>query len=177
MLQTIKKWVIILALVLVVGVGGVFFLARWLSSGDEAEISVASTEPNTIGCLSTTFRWFSPNDKVCVTGVNDPKIKGVACHISQARTGGWTGAMGLAEDRSMFSITCRQVGPIDLPKDLAANEEVFSTKTSLVFKTTKVFRMFDPQRRTLIYLATSTKLLEGSPMSSISSVPIMPWVE
>ena len=129
-----------------------------------------------VGCLSTTFRFLGPNDKVCVSGFDDPKVPGVACHISQARTGGIKGGLGLAEDPSRFSIACRQIGPITIdPKRLPKEEEVYNTKTSVLFKNTHVFRMYDDKRNTLIYLAISDKIVEGSPQSSLSTVPIMPW--
>ena len=129
-----------------------------------------------VGCLSTTFRFLGPNDKVCISGFDDPKVPGVACHISQARTGGIKGGLGLAEDPSRFSIACRQIGPISIdPKRLPREEEVYNTRTSILFKNTHVFRMFDEKRNTLIYLAISDKIIEGSPQSSLSTVPIMPW--
>ena len=129
-----------------------------------------------VGCLSTTFRFLGPNDKVCISGFDDPKVPGVACHISQARTGGIKGGLGLAEDPSRFSIACRQIGPITIdPKRLPKEEDVYNTRTSILFKNTHVFRMYDEKRNTLIYLAISDKIIEGSPQSSLSSVPIMPW--
>ncbi len=128
-----------------------------------------------IGCLDTTFRLLSPNDSVCVSAFEDPKVPGVTCHISQARKGGWGGFVGLAEDPSNFSIACRQTGPISLPDKLPDQENVFSEKTSVFFKKTKVIRMFDKKHNTLAYIAVSTKLVEGSPQNSISTVPIMPW--
>ena len=128
-----------------------------------------------VGCTSTTFKLIGANDKVCVQAFDDPKVPGVACHISQARTGGVKGAVGLAEDPSRFAIACRQIGPITLPAKLVAGEEVFSSSTSVLFKETRVVRMFDAKRNTLVYVAISTKLIEGSPMNSISTVPIMPW--
>ena len=113
---------------------------------------------------------------MCVSGFDDPKVPGVACHISQARTGGIKGGLGFAEDPSRFSIACRQIGPITIdPKRLPDEEEVYSTKTSILFKNTHVYRMFDHKRNTLIYLAISDKIIEGSPQSSLSTVPIMPW--
>ncbi len=129
-----------------------------------------------IGCVSTTFRLLGANDKVCVSVFDDPKVPGVACHISQARTGGVKGSLGLAEDPSRFSIACRQVAPItaDLAK-LPAEEEVYTEKTSLFFKHTHVYRMLDKKRNALIYLALSDRVIEGSPQNSISTVPIMPW--
>ncbi len=133
------------------------------------------TYANEIGCLDTTFKFLSPNDSVCVSAFEDPKVQGVTCHISQARKGGWSSVVGLAEDPSRFSIACRQTGPITLPEELPKQENVFKEKTSVFFKNTKVFRMFDKQHNTLIYLAVSKKLIEGSPQNSISTVPIMPW--
>jgi CreA protein len=128
-----------------------------------------------VGCTSTTFRIFGPNDKVCITAFDDPSIPGVSCHVSQARTGGVKGAIGLAEDPSRFAIACRQTGPITLPGKLPAEESVFSESTSLLFKNTKVIRMYDAKRNTLVYVAISKRVIEGSPMNSISTVPIAAW--
>src|SRR5215813_14923959 len=106
-----------------------------------------------VGCVSTTFRILGANDKICVSAFDDPKVPGVTCHLSQARTGGLKGTIGVAEDRSRFSIACRQVGPITV--DLATlpkEEEAFSERTSLIFKQTRVVRLVDRARRTLVYL-------------------------
>jgi CreA protein len=129
-----------------------------------------------LACLSTTFRFIGANDKVCVSAFDDPKVPGVACHISQARTGGVKGSLGLAEDPSRFSIACRQVGPItvDITK-LPAEESAYSERTSIFFKHTHVYRIVDKKRNTLVYIAISDKIIEGSPQNSISTVPIMPW--
>ena len=35
--------------------------------------------------------------------------------------------------------------------------------------------MLDKKRFSLVYLVYSTKLIDGSPMNSISTVPILPW--
>ena len=56
---------------------------------------------------------------------------------------------------------------------LTDREEVHSARTSIFFKRTHVYRMLE--RNTLVYLAISDKLIEGSPQNSISTVPIMPW--
>jgi CreA protein len=129
-----------------------------------------------IGCVSTTFRVLGANDKICVSAFDDPDVPGVTCHLSQARTGGMKGSMGVAEDRSRFAIACRQIGPItiDVAK-LPKEAEVFSERTSLLFKQTRVVRMVDRTRRTLVYLAYSTRVVEGSPFNSLSTVPIMSW--
>jgi CreA protein len=135
----------------------------------------ASSHAEEIGCLSTTFRLLGANDKVCVYAFDDPRVPGVACHVSQARTGGVSGSLGVAEDPSRFSIACRQVGPITLPDRMPAEEDVFSESTSILFKNTKVVRLHDRKRNTLVYVAISRKLVEGSPMNAVSSVPIQRW--
>lgn len=128
-----------------------------------------------VGCTSTTFRIFGANDKVCVQAFDDPRVSGVSCHVSQARTGGVSGSLGLAEDPSRFAISCRQTGPIVLPAKMPKEENVFSESTSILFKATKVIRMYDVKRNTLVYVAISRKIIEGSPMNSISTVPIQHW--
>lgn len=129
-----------------------------------------------LACVSTNFRWLGPNDRVCVSAFDDPKVPGVTCHISQARTGGIKGGLGLAEDPSRFSIACRQTGPIsvDIAK-LSQEEEVYSQRTSVFFKHTHIYRIVDKKRNTLVYLAISDRIISGSPQNSISTVPIMPW--
>jgi CreA protein len=129
-----------------------------------------------IGCVSTTFNLLSPNDKVCVSAFEDPRVPGVACHISQARKGGWGQPFGLNEDPSNFSVACRQVGPVDVDlSKLPDDEEVFTEKTSIFFKATRIYRLIDKKRNTLVYLAVSSKIVNGSPENAISTVPLMPW--
>ena len=129
----------------------------------------------TIGCVTTEWKLIGANHKVCVESFSDPKITGVTCHVSQARTGGLSGSFGLAQDPSQFSLACRQTGPISLPDKLPKDAVVFSEDTSILFKETRVVRMWDEPNRTLVYLAISRKLIDGAPANSISTVPVMPW--
>jgi CreA protein len=146
----------------------VLLAALWLAA--------APARADDLACVSTTFRILGANDKVCVSVFDDPQVPGVACDISQARTGGVKGSLGLAEDPSRFSLACRQVGSVtaDLGK-LPAKEQVYSERTSVFFKRTHVYRIVDRKRNTLVYLAISDKIVNGSPYSAVSSVPIMPW--
>lgn len=128
-----------------------------------------------IGCVTTAWKLLGANHKVCVDAFEDPKIKNVICHISQARTGGISGTLGLAEDPSQFSLACRQVGPIELPTKLADSETVFTESTSLLFKSTNISRLWDARHNTLVYVAISRKVIDGAPANSISTVPVMPW--
>ena len=150
---------------------------KWLFIGIVLAVaSVHSAHATDLDCISTTFNLLSPNDKVCVSVFEDPHVPGVACHISQARKGGWGQPFGLNEDPSNFSIACRQIGPIDVDlSKLGDKDEVFSEKTSIFFKTTRIYRLVDKPHNTLVYLAISTKIVNGSPANSISSVPIMQW--
>ena len=71
---------------------------------------------------------------------------------------------------------CRQIGPISVDvASLPGEESVYSARTSVFFKHTHVYRIVDKQRNTLVYLAISDKIIEGSPQNAISTVPIMPW--
>jgi len=129
----------------------------------------------TTGSVSTNFRWLGPNDKIVVDGFDDPKVQGVACHISRAETGGVKGALGVAEDTSHASIACSQVGPIKIVGELKDGERVFDEHRSLVFKTLQVVRFFDRERKVLVYVAYSDRILSGSPQNSVSTVPVMRW--
>ena len=128
-----------------------------------------------IGCVTTEWKLIGANHRVCVESFADPKIPGVTCHVSQARTGGVGGSLGLAQDPSQFSLACRQTGPIVLPATLPKDAVVFSEDTSMLFKETRVVRLWDEAHRTLVYLAISRKLINGAPANSISTVPVMPW--
>src|SRR5579885_1029590 len=110
-----------------------------------------------LACVSTTFKLLSPNDKVCISEFDDPKVPGVVCHISQARTGGWGQPLGLNEDPSNFSVACRQVGPITVNiSKLPEQEEAFTQKTSILFKATRIYRVVDKKNDTLVYVAVSS---------------------
>ena len=128
-----------------------------------------------IGTVSTVFKFVGPNDRIVVEAFDDPKVEGVTCYLSRAKTGGVKGGLGLAEDRSEASLACRQVGPIEFLAPLEEGEEVFKERTSLVFKTLQVVRFHDRKRNTLVYLAYSDRVIEGSPQNSITAIPLMPW--
>ncbi|NQD94614.1 CreA family protein [Pseudomonas sp. CrR25] len=128
-----------------------------------------------IGEVSTVFKWLGPNDKIVIEAFDDPKVAGVTCYLSRAKTGGVQGGLGLAEDRAEASIACRQVGPIRFKGELREGEEVFRERTSLVFKTMQVVRFFDEKRNTLVYLVYSDRVIEGSPQNAVTAIPILPW--
>lgn len=125
-----------------------------------------------IGAVDTVFKFIGPDHKIVVEAYDDPRVAGVTCYVSRAKTGGIKGAFGLAEDRSEASIACRQTGVISFPQPLARQEEMFNERISLVFKKLRVVRMVDAKRNTLIYLTYSDRVIEGSPQNSVTAVPV-----
>lgn len=125
-----------------------------------------------IGEVDTVFKFVGPDHKIVVDVYDDPKVAGVACYVSRAKTGGVKGAVGVAEDLAEASIACRQVGPISFAKKLPLQEEMFSERISLVFKKLRVVRMVDVKRNTLVYLTYSDRVVEGSPENSITAVAV-----
>ena len=132
--------------------------------------TLARAEP--IGSVDTAFKLIGPDHKIVVDVYDDPKVQGVACYVSRAKTGGISGAIGLAEDKAEAAIACRQVGPIAITQPLAKQEEVFNERISLVFKKLRIVRMVDPARNTLVYLTYSDRLVDGSPKNSVTAVPV-----
>ena len=125
-----------------------------------------------IGAVDTVFKFIGPDHKVVVDAYDDPKVAGVTCYVSRAKTGGIKGALGLAEDRSEASIACRQTGPISFAKPIERQEEMYSERISIIFKKLRVVRMVDAKRNTLVYLTYSDRLIEGSPQNSVTAVNV-----
>ena len=113
---------------------------------------------------------------IMIDAVTDPKIKGVTCHVTyfdrsvidRLKNGNWF------EDPSNNSIACRQTGPIEIGDiELSKEgEEVFRSGLSLVWKNLLVTRIYDRKNDTLIYLAHSRELTDGSAKMSISTIPL-----
>ena len=113
---------------------------------------------------------------IVVEALHDPEVDGVTCHIAyfdrsiidRLSKGNWF------EDPSNSSIACRQTGPIRIGDiDLDANgEEVFREGRSLIFKQLVIKRIYDKANETLIYLAHTREITEGSAKMSMSTVPL-----
>ena len=125
-----------------------------------------------IGEVDTVFQWIGPDHKIVVDAHDDPKVNGVTCYVSRAKTGGIKGALGVAEDKSEASIDCKQVGPISFAKPLPVQEEMFTERISLVFKKIRVVRMVDKTRNALVYLTYSDRVIEGSPQNSVTAIAV-----
>lgn len=125
-----------------------------------------------VGKVDTAFKLIGPNHKIVVEVFDDPKVGGVSCYLSRAKTGGFKGALGVAEDKSEASVACRQVNEIRFNGKLPKQEEVFSERASILFKHIRVVRMADAKRNALVYLVYSDRFIEGSPQNSVTAVPV-----
>ena len=88
--------------------------------------------------------------------------------IDRLQKGNWF------EDPSDTAISCRQTGPIkvgdiDLGED---GEEIFNQGISLIWKQQVVNRIYDKANDTLIYLAHSRQVQNGSAKMSMTTVPL-----
>jgi CreA protein len=131
-----------------------------------------SARAEQVGEVDTAFKLIGPNHKIVMEAYDDPGVSGVTCYVSRAKTGGIAGGLGFAEDKAEASIACRQVGPIAIAHPLPLREEVFNERMSILFKRLRIVRVVDPKRNTLVYLTYSDRLVDGSPMNSITAVPV-----
>lgn len=135
-------------------------------------VLLAAARAETIGEVDTVFKLIGPDHKIVVEAHDDPKVGGITCYVSRAKTGGIKGALGLAEDKSEASIACRQVGPITFTKPIPLQEDMFTERISLVFKKIRVVRMVDRKRNALVYLTYADRVIEGSPQNSVTAVAV-----
>lgn len=148
---------------------------RFLGMVVALALSAGAVTAEEIGEVTTAIRLLGANHRIVVEVFDDPKVEGVSCFISRARTGGISGSLGLAEDTSDASIACRQTGPVRFRDEMEEGEEVFGRRASVLFKRIQVVRFFDKKRNTLVYLTYSDRLIEGSPKNAISAVVIGEW--
>lgn len=111
-----------------------------------------------------------------IEAVHDDKVEGITCHLSyferglidRVQKGNWF------EDPSNSSLACRVTGPVvigDIEFD-ADGEEVFKEGISFMWKKLVVNRIYDKANDTLIYLAHSRQVQDGSAKMSVSTVPL-----
>jgi CreA protein len=143
-----------------------------LSAAAVAALGAGAASAEVVGKVGVDW---TGND-IIVDAIPDPEVKGVTCHVTyfdrsiidRVKNGNWF------EDPSNNSIACRQTGPIEigdinLSKD---GDEVFEAGMSLIWKKLVVNRIYDKTNDTLIYLAHSRQVTDGSAKMSISTVPL-----
>ena len=136
----------------------------------------AADETAQVGYVNTalTNLGLTRSHRIVVERFDDPEVRNVACYISQARTGGISGMVGVAEDPARFALSCAATGPVEIQPGAArgeCGEVVHESSTSFFFKETRVHSFIDEGRNAVVYLAWSTKLVEGSPFSAVAVVP------
>ncbi len=113
---------------------------------------------------------------IIVEAIKDPAVTGVTCHVAyfdrsvidRLQKGNWF------EDPSNSSISCRQTGPITIGEISLSQEgeDIFTESRSLIWKSLVVNRIYDKANDTLVYLANSRQIQDGSAKMSMSVVPL-----
>ena len=155
-------------------------MARWAGFAAMLGLMAApahAEDPDLIFRKTTVWKFLSPDHKLGTYAIDDPDVEGVTCYFTVPEKGGWIGWLGLAEELSNASLSCRQVGPITFKRKTRQGDEAFSQRRSLIFKRMQIVRGCDAKRNVLVYLVYTDKMIEGSPENSTSSVPISPWGE
>jgi hypothetical protein len=59
-----------------------------------------------VGEVNTAFRWLGKDDRIVVEAYDDPKVQGVTCYVSRARTGGVKGyrRIGRGQERGFHRL-------------------------------------------------------------------------
>lgn len=117
-------------------------------------------------------------NEVMVEAVRDPEIPNVVCHVAyfdrsvldRLRQGNWF------ENPSNASVSCQRIGPIDLAgvRTTQAGQEIFNQRQSLFFKNVAVRRIVDLENNSLVYVAHSREIVEGSAKIDMSTIALTP---
>lgn len=105
-------------------------------------------------------------DTLEVEAFDDPKIKGITLYISNFNRPltERLSAKNFLSDPSYASVACVRTGPVVVADTIAkgtAGEEVFEEKTSLLFKTLRVQRIYDEDKKTAVYVSYNTRIDKG----------------
>ena len=101
-------------------------------------------------------------DTLQIERFEDPKVKGVTLYISNfqrpitEKLGG-----NFFNDPSSSSVACAKTGKIAIADNIGrgtSGEEVFKESKSLLFKDLKVQRIYDEEKKSVVYVSFSTRL-------------------
>jgi len=136
---------------------------------------VAACGKNDAKQVATVGIDWTGND-ISIEAVADPEVKGVVCHLAyfnrsivdKLQQGNWF------EDPSYSAIDCNAEGPITIGRISldSGGEEIFKEQRSLIWKSLRVNRIYDKDDNSLIYLAHSREIQQGSGKMSLSVVPL-----
>jgi CreA protein len=115
-------------------------------------------------------------NEIAVEALRDPKLPNVVCHLAyfnrgfldRLRQGNWF------ENPSNSAVSCQRTGPIDVAGVplTVSGEEIFNQKQSLLFKRMALRRVVDLNNHTILYIAHTRELIEGSAKIAMSSVAL-----
>lgn len=120
----------------------------------------AAEQPRIVGQLQGSGLVFK--DTLQIESFEDPKVKGVTLYISNFQrplTERLT--TSFLQDPSYASVACAKTGPISVADNIATGlggEEVFEESKSLLFKTLRVQRVYDAEKKTVVYVTYNTRL-------------------
>jgi CreA protein len=101
-------------------------------------------------------------DTLQIERFDDPKVKGVTLYISNfQRPITEKLSKGFFNDPSYASVACAKTGPVSIADNIAkgtGGEEVFEESKSLLFKTLRVQRIYDVEKKTVVYVSFNTRL-------------------
>jgi CreA protein len=117
-------------------------------------------------------------NEIMVEALRDPEIPGVVCHVAyfdrsvldRLRQGNWF------ENPSNSSVACQRIGAINLAgvRTTQAGEEIFNQRQSLFFKNVAIRRIVDLENSSLVYVAHSREIIEGSAKIDMSTIALTP---
>ncbi|KAL7437371.1 hypothetical protein ACHAXM_009088 [Skeletonema potamos] len=144
--------------------------------------SANAAEPRTLAQISGSGLVFK--DTLIVEAFDDPKVKGVTLYVSNfERPLTERVQKDFFTEPSYASVTAVKTGPIEVADTIDKSnkgEPVFSEKKSLLFKELRVQRIYDEEKKTLVYVSYNTRLDKGSDTnksrfkSSVSAIAIEP---
>ncbi|KAL3927264.1 MAG: hypothetical protein SGARI_005371, partial [Bacillariaceae sp.] len=107
-------------------------------------------------------------DTLQIERFEDPKVQGVVLYISNFErplTEKLSSGKNFFTDPSYASVACaRTAGKVAIADNIAkgpAGEEVFEESRSLLFKTLRVQRVYDEEKKTVVYVSYNTRLDKG----------------
>lgn len=137
-----------------------------------AMLAACGRSGNSVGEFSNDLL----GNEIMVEALRDPQIPNVVCHLAyfdrsfldRMRQGNWF------EDPSNSAVTCQRIGPLVLEgvELERSGDEIFNQRASLLFKRLSLRRIVDLPNRTILYVAHSRELIEGSAKLSMSSVTL-----
>mmetsp|Transcript_2444 Transcript_2444/g.5254 ORF Transcript_2444/g.5254 Transcript_2444/m.5254 type:complete len:235 (-) Transcript_2444:218-922(-) len=101
-------------------------------------------------------------DILTVESFDDPKVKGVTLYVSSfQRPLTERLQKDFFSDPGQASVGCAKTGPVQIADNIAlgkGGEEVFKESKSLLFKSLRVQRIYDEEKKTVVYVSFNTRL-------------------